>query len=414
MAQGGLWRDRNFLLLWSGQTVSEVGSQVTVLALPLVAVVTLRATAFEVGLLTAASWGAWLVVGLPAGVWVDRVHRRPLLIAADVGRALALATVPAAWAAHLLTIVHLIVVALVTGLLTVLFDVAYPVYLPAIASRDQLVDANGKMQASSSAAMVGGPGLGGLLVQLLGAPVALLADVSSFLVSTVTLTRIRAAEQVTAASGRPRFGTDLREGLRYVLTHPFPRTLALVGALANFALGGYNAVLVVFLVREVGLTGGLVGLLFGVASIGGLVGALVAGRLAARFGEITVMIVTVALGAAAGLLIPLTSTGARLVWYLVGAALLSASLAAHNVCARSAVQIGTPPSLLGRAGASMRLFSRGALPLGAIIAGTVASATTARLTIALLMALFVVAAVLLRLSPLGKVRRVEDLVPATA
>ncbi|HEX6500350.1 MAG TPA: MFS transporter [Micromonosporaceae bacterium] len=414
MADGGLWRDRNFMLLWSGQTVSEIGSQVTVIALPLVAVVTLRAGAFEVGVLTAASWAAWLVIGLPAGVWVDRVRRRPLLILADLGRALALATVPAAWAAHLLTIPHLVVVALVTGLLTVLFDVAYPVYLPAIASRERLVDANGKMQASASVAMVGGPGLGGLLVQLLGAPVALLTDVASFVVSALTLIRIRSVEQVTAAPEESGFARELRQGVRYVLTHPLPRTLALGGAIANFALGGYNAVLVVFLVREVGLPGGLVGLMFGIASVGGLIGALLAGRIADRYGNAVIIIATPLLGAVAGLLIPLTGAGSRLIWYFVGAALLSAGVAVHNVCARSAVQICTPPELLGRAGASIRLFSRGALPVGALTAGAVASVATARLTIVMLMVLLSVAAVVVRLSPLGQVRRVEELAPATA
>lgn len=405
-----LTRDRNFALLWAGQTISEFGSAITTLALPLIAVVTLGATAFEASLVAAATTVAWLVVGLPAGAWVDRVRRRPVLIAADIGRALALATVPAAWALDRLTIAHLIAVAAVTGMLTVVFMAAEPVFVTAIVDRDRLVDANGKLLATGSVAQIGGPGLGGALVQLAGAPVALLADALSFLVSAVLLARIRVAEKVAAGS---TLRADVAAGLRYVLRHPFPRAMVVTGTACNLVLAGEGAIVVVFLVREVGVSGGVVGVLFALGAVGALAGSLVAGRLADRYGDATLIRTTPLMVAASGLLIPLTGPGLSLVWFVAGQLLMSAGVAVFAVCVRAAVQIGTPPELLGRTGTSIRLFSRGALPLGAIIGGAIATALSARTTIAILMALMLVVPLLLRRSPLAQVRRVAELTEAT-
>jgi MFS family permease len=363
VVSSGMRRDRRFALLWAGQTISEFGSAITTLALPLIAVLTLDATAFQTSLVAAATTVAWLVVGLPAGAWVDRVRRRPVLIATDLGRALALATVPAAWALQRLTIAHLIAVAAVTGVLGVISVAAEPVFLTAIVDRDRLVDANGKLVASASAANVGGPGLGGALVQLAGAPVALLADAVSFVVSAVLLARIRVEEQVAAATGAS-LRADVAAGLRFALRNPFHRSMAVTGTISNFLLAGQGALLVIFLVREVGLSGGLVGVLFALGAVGALAGSLVAGRLAKRFGDALVIRVGPVVVAAAGLLIPLTTPGLGLAWFVAGQMIMFAGVAVFNVCVRAAVQIGTPPELLGRAGTSIRLFSRGALPLG--------------------------------------------------
>jgi MFS family permease len=403
-----LVRDRDFVLLWTGQAISEFGSAITALALPLIAVVTLGASAFEVSLVAAATSVAWLVVGLPAGAWVDRVRRRSVLIAADVGRALALATVPVAWAMDRLTIAQLIAVAAVTGTLTVLFMAAEPVFVATVVERDRLVDANGKLMATTSVALIGGPGLGGALVQLAGAPVALLADAVSFLVSALCLARMRVVERVVAPVGTS-LRADVAAGLRYVFGDPFQRAMVVTGTISNFVLAGQGAVLVVFLVREVGVSGGLVGVLFTLGAVGALVGSLLASRLADRYGDAAVIRVVPLVVAGAGLLIPLTSRGPGLAWYVAGSVLMSGGIAVFNVCVRAAVQIGTPPELLGRAGTSMRLFSRGALPLGALTSGALATVLAARPTIAILMSVMLVVPVLLRRSPLGRVRRISDL-----
>jgi MFS family permease len=405
-----LARDRNFALLWTGQAISEFGSAITLLALPLIAVMTLRASAFEVSLVAAATSVAWLVIGLPAGAWVDRVRRRSVLIAADLGRALALVTVPVAWSLGRLTIAQLIAVAAVTGMLTVLFMAAEPVFVTTIVDRDRLVDANGKLMATASVALIGGPGIGGALVQFAGAPVALLADAVSFLVSALCLARIRVVERVVAPTGAG-LRADVAAGLRYVFGNPFQRAIVVTATMSNFVLAGQGAVLVVFLVREVGVSGGLVGVLFAVGAVGALAGSLLASRLATRYGDATVIRVGPLLVAGAGLLIPLASRGMGLAWYVAGQVLMSAGIAVFNVCVRSAVQIGTPPELLGRAGTSIRLFSRGALPLGALVGGALATVLAARPAIAILMGAMLAVPVLLHRSPLGRVRRVADLAP---
>src|SRR5262249_54442272 len=192
--------ERNFGLLWTAQTVSGVGSTVTVVAFPLAAIAGLHASAFQVGALTAASWVGWLGAPL-VGAWVDRVRRRPLLVLADLGRAGLLASVPAAWALHALTLAQLLGVAVLVGLLTVVFDVADPAFLPAVVPRERLVAANGALRASLNGSAMVGPGLGGLLVQLFGAPVALLADVASFVASASCVLAIRVPEPAMAPGG---------------------------------------------------------------------------------------------------------------------------------------------------------------------------------------------------------------------
>jgi len=406
----GLARDRNFALLWTGQAISELGSAVTVLVLPLIAVVTLGASAFEVSLVSAATSVAWLVVGLPAGAWADRVRRRPVLIAADIGRALALATVPVAWWLDRLTIAQLIAVAAVTGVLTVVALAAENVFLATIVDRDRLVDANGKLMASASVATIGGPGLGGALVQLVGAPVALLVDAASFLLSAVCLARIRVVERVAPATGAS-LRADVAAGMRYVMRNPFLRTMVVTGTISNFVLAGEGAVVVLFLIREVRITGGVVGVLFALGAVGALAGSLLASRLADRYGDAMLIRAIPLVVAGGGLLIPLTSRGFGLAWFVAGQLFMTAAIAVFNVCVRSAVQIGTPPELLGRAGTSIRLFSRGALPLGALVGGALATALTARAAIAILMSVMLAVPVLLHRSPVGRVRRIAELAP---
>ena len=192
MARGVLLRHRDFRLLWGGETISELGSQVSLLAIPLLAVRTLHATTFQMGLLTAASTAAFLIVGLPAGVWVDRTRRRWVMIAADVGRVVALGSVPLAYVAGWLTLAQLFVVTLVSGILTVFFDVAYQSYLPTLVGREHVVEGNAKLTGSAQVAAVAGPSIAGGLVQTVGSAVAVLLDSASFLVSAGAVLAIRA------------------------------------------------------------------------------------------------------------------------------------------------------------------------------------------------------------------------------
>lgn len=411
----GLLRQRDFVLLWAGQSVSEVGSAVTYVALPLVAVLVLHATAFEVGLVTAATSIAWLVVALPAGVWVDRLPRRALLIGTDASRSLLLATIPVAWSLHVLRIGQLVVVAFLVGLLSVVFDVGYPAYVPSVIGRDRLVEGNGALAASESAANVVGPSLGGVLVQVVGAPLTVIADAGSFLVSAVSLAFMR-ARGAPPRSHPERRGLikEIGAGLRYMWAHPLARTVAVAGTLANFVLGGYQAVIVVFLARQVGLAPGVIGVLFTASAVGGLIGSIVAPPVARRIGNARVLWAAPSVMAACGLLIPLASNGAGIAWYLAGALPLSLGIAAFNVCIRAAMQAAAPDAMLGRLTASVRLFTRGATPVGALSAGTIAGLLNPRATLAILMALLALTPAWLLLSPIGRVRDIAQLAPDTA
>lgn len=410
-----LFRERDFVLLWAGQSVSGLGSAVTYVALPLVAVVVLHASTFGVSVVTAASSVAWLIVGLPAGVWVDRLPRRSLLITADLGRAVLMATIPVAWLVHALTLAQVVLVAFAVGLLTVLFDVGCQVYLPPVVGRQRLVEGNAALAASESAANIVGPSLGGVLVQLIGAPVAILADAISFVVSAVSLTGIRATG--TPAGRRParqRLTQEIGAGLRYVLSHPLARTVAIARTLGNLVLGGYQAVIFVFLARQVGLSAALIGVLLALSSVGGLLGALAASPLTKRVGNARVMWAAPTVMAAFGLLIPLTGTGTALAWYLAGALPLSLGLAAFNVSVRSAMQIAAPEAMLGKVTATFRLLGRATVPAGALGAGTLAGAITPRATLVILMVLLALVPAWLLISPLGRVREVAQLAPPVA
>ena len=254
--------------------MSVFGSQVTVLALPLTAVLVLHASTFEVGVLTTVETIAFLVVGLPAGAWVDRWRRRPVMVAADVLRAVTLASVPAAYALGVLTLVQLYVVALVQGLGTVFFDVAYMSYLPGLVGREHLVDANAKLQVSQSVAQVSAPTLTGFLVGVFSAPIAFIADAASFLVSVGSLLAIPGPEPVPERPHNSNLRAEMAEGLRFVMSAPILRMIAGATATGNLFLSAFSAISVVFLVRQVGLSAGTIGVLSSAAAVGGVVGAL--------------------------------------------------------------------------------------------------------------------------------------------
>jgi MFS family permease len=369
-APGLLRRHHDFRLLWTGQTVSQFGSQVTLLALPLVAIRQLHASTFAVGLLTTAEFAGFPLVGLPAGAWVDRMHRRPVLVAADVGRALALASVPVAAMLDVLTMAQLYAVALVMGVLTVFFDVAYLSYLPALVGRDDLVDGNARLEMSRSTAQVAGPGLGGGLVQVMTAPYAVLVDAVSFVVSALSVGAIRGREgPLERPPGGPRLRQEIGEGLRYVLGHPILRSLAVSVATFNLFSATFDAVCVVFLARTLHLSAGVIGLLFTVSALGSLTGAVLTGPISRRLGSARTIWVAPLLTYPWFLLVPLTTRGVGLLLFVVGTVVAFAGTVVFNVGAVSFRQAICPPRLLGRMTASMRFLSWGTPPLGGLLGG---------------------------------------------
>jgi MFS family permease len=360
-----LRRHRDFRLLWIGETISRFGSATSAVALPLVAISMLEATTFQVGLLTAAAWAPWLLIGLPAGAWVDQRSRRPILLATSAASSVLLAALPLAAWLGVLTIHLLVTAALLAGAAAVLFQTAYTAYLPTLLDPADHAEGNAKLHGSASAAQLAGMGCGGLLVQYAGPANALLVDASTFLVALTCLAAIRYRERRTT-DGRRAGG--IRAGIMLVAKDVWLRTLTIFGAVSNLALMGYQAIVVVFLVREAGLSAGTVGALIAAAASGGILGAFAGRRLAARLGTARALLLCELGLPTLALLIPLSSLSPWL--YLVGGFGVSLGVVGGNVVKATFQQSYCPPDLLGRLTATASFVNYGTIPLGALLGGT--------------------------------------------
>ena len=370
--------------LWSAETISQVGSQVTLLALPLAAILILDATAFEVGALSSIEFAPFLLVGLPAGVWVDRLRRRPILIAGDLGRAVVLASLPIAYWLDALTMPHLYAAAFLTGIFTVFFDVAYQSYLPSIVERGQLTEGNAKLEISRSGAQLAGPGIAGALVEVLTAPVAIAVDAVSFLGSALFVARIRRPEPEVPASpaeDRPRMRSQIMEGLRYVLGHPLLRPIAACTAVSNLFSAMVTAILILFAVRELGLTAGMIGIALGIGNVGFLGGAFVADRIARRLGLGRAIIGSAVLFALGGFAYPLATPATAVALVVAGGVLVGFGGVVYNINQVSLRQAITPGRMQGRMNATMRFVVWGTLPIGALVGGALGGALGLRQTL---------------------------------
>jgi predicted MFS family arabinose efflux permease len=398
---GGLLWQRDFRLLWIGETTSRLGATVSTVAIPLVAVVVLHVDAFLVSALDAAVWVPWLFIALPVGAWVDRLPRRPIMVVSDLASVLLLASVPVAAWCGALTYLQLFAVALLTGTSSVLFTTAYRAYLPSIVAPADLPEGNAKLQGSEAAAQVAGPGLGGVLAQAFGIVTGLFADALSSLVSAVCLLTIRTPEPRPAARARDStLRAEIGEGVRFLVRDPYLRLFAVFGAASNFALDGLMAILVVFLVRAVGVAPGWLGAILAVVSVGGVVGALVATRLARRFGSARAVLLSELGAAPFALLIPLTAHGAAVAYVVGGGFVLMAGIVVSNVVVGSFRQLYCPPELFGRVSASAQVLNYGAIPLGALCAGALADGIGIRPAVWVMCALVVLAATILLTGPL--------------
>lgn len=409
---GSLWRHRDFMYLWGGQAVSEVGSQVTFIALPLLAVITLHATTFQAALLAAAGSAAFLLVALQAGTLVDRWRKKRIMVWADLLRGVLLATIPAAQLAGVLTLAQLYVVALLVSVLTVFFDVAYQSYLPMLVAEDQLVDGNAKIGGSQSFAQVAGPSVGGALVGAVGAAYAVAVDVLSFAVSTVLTGRIQDPEPTPEP--RPagtRLRTEVREGLAFVLGHPVLRKVVGCTATHNFFSNMTGAVEVVFLVRVLGASGRVVGFVFALGALGGLAGAALARRLADRVGTARIVWVSLVAGTPFLFAQPLAFSGWGVLLVSLTGAGMAATSVVYNVAQISYRQTVTPRRLLGRMTASTRFIIWGVMPLGALTGGALGTLLGVRPTLFIGAAGASLAVLWVLASPLGRVRDVADLPP---
>jgi MFS family permease len=396
-----LLRSRNFQLFWFGETISRFGSAVTTVALPLVAVTTLHASVFAVGLLEAATWLPWVLIGLPAGAWVDRFARRPVMVACNVASAVLFGTVPVAAWWGLLGIGQLLAVAFCAGIARVFFRTAFQAYLPVVVPKDDLAEGNAKLQGSSSAAEIAGPGLAGLMAQAFGAVTAVFADAVSFVISVACLLSIDARE---ARSTDPRRNAGLfrriAEGLRYVLTDPYLRAITLLGGLGNLTVVAVQTILVVFLIRVVGVGTGLTGLLMAGFGVGGVLGALVARRVIRRLGTARALLYSQLVAAPFGLLLPLAAPGFRLALFFAGAAVLAVGVVVGSIIGSSFRQAYCPPHLLGRVSAVVSFLVFGAMPVGALLGGGLAAALGIRPALWILAGALILPALVPVLSPI--------------
>ncbi len=393
----------NFALQWSGQTISEFGSRITREGLPLAANLTLHANASQMGLLAALGSAPVLVIGLVAGVWVDRVRRRPVMIVSDLARAVLLVTIPLAAMLGLLHMEQLYIVTALVGMLTVFYEVANQSFLPTLVGREQIIEANSKLSASGSLAEIGGPTLAGVLVQALTAPLAILFDAVSFLISALCTSLIRIREP---APGREAGGQsaweEIREGLRLVLGNPPLRAVAVSSALRNFSGGAFAALYGLYVIRVLGVSPALFGLLVTAGGAGALPGAFAAGRFVRRFGIGRVLIGALLLSAVVSLLTPLAG-GPGIVAYAMlftGQLVGDFGLEIYFINEVSLLQLLVPDQSLGKASASMRFLVEGMIPVGAILAGMLGTVLGMRMTLLAGCIGFCLSALWLMFSPL--------------
>ncbi len=404
-----LWKHRAFMLFWSGETVSLFGTQITLLALPLTAVLTLHATAAQLGFVRFVEAFPYVLFTLIFGAWVDQRRRKPALILANTARALLIGLVPLLAILNVLQLSLLALIAFAVGVFTVLFDVTWLAYVPTLITADELVEANGKVATSASAAEVAGPGLGGLLVQILSAPLALVADAISYLVATITLVAIRAPEPAPHVRRGQQWQLlrDIRVGLSTAWRNPNLRAIMIMSGLWNMLFGIADTVFVLYAIRELHIQAGTLGAIFAVGAIGGLIGSAISTRLGqrGRFGPVLGIAFT--FGTVPWILLPAVagSLPLEVAAFTLGYFLVRVGLGLWSVLVVSYRQAITPNHLLGRVGASLRFVSYGLGALGFLLAGVLASLIGLRPTLWLAAGGFIVILLITLLAtPLPRVR----------
>jgi MFS family permease len=408
--RSALWRDRGFVDLWAANAVSQLGSQVNLLALPLAALLVLDAGTLAVALLQAFAVLPFLLFSLPAGVWVDRLRRRPLMIGADLGRALVVVSIPVAYWLGDLTMTQLYVVSGIHGLLTVIFDVSYLSFLPSLVGRKHLPEANTKLMGTVSVAQLAGPSLAGGLVGAVGAPVALLADAVSFVVSGAFVARIRNREpKPEPATTRARH--ELAEGVRYVFSQPYLRTLTIWFSIGNLFTSALFALMIVYFVRVLRLGAGTIGVLMTLVNVGFIAGALVNRRLVDRFGIGPMIAYSSLLSPLALLTIPGAPLSYPIPVLVVGGIAGTFIGFFANVNQLTLRQSITPHRLQGRMNSVARFMYWGTMPLGAALGGLVAETIGLRETLFIAAGCAAVTGIPIAVSPIRKLRNLPEPAP---
>jgi predicted MFS family arabinose efflux permease len=398
-----LFRHADFMKLWAGETVSDFGTRMGDVAISFAAVISLKATPFQMGLLAAARIIPALLLGLFAGVWVDRLRRRPLMIGADLGRAVLFATIPLAAYFGAFRIAQLYAVIIAVAVLDIVFDVAYRSYLPTLVNRGALLDANSKLTGSSAVAEIAGFGLSGWLVQWLTAPFAILVDAISFLPSAIAIAAIKTPEPEPARAARRGMIHEIVIGARHVYTDPRLRALGVVALTGAVSYSVFNAVYMLFVVNGLGFQPGELGLIFAVGGVASLFGAIFAQRAASALGAGRAMSMGLALQGLALLFIPIAHGAALAAVVLLIAQQLVGDLAGtiYQINATSLKQSITPDHVLGRVNSCLGFISRASSLVGALGGGLLGGAIGLRPTLVIGSVGLFLAALLFAFSPAG-------------
>ena len=382
---GGLWRHRDFMRLWAGQTVSQLGSTITREALPYTAILALGATPVQMGLLGAAGAAPLLLLGLFAGVWVDRLRRRPLMVAADIGRALLLLSVPVAYLLGWLRIEQLYLVAALAGALTVFFNVAYQASLPGLVRREHLLEGNSKLGLSESIAEIAGPPLGGALVQLVTGPITLLLDALSFVISALMLRCIGAEEPAPAPPEQhEHVWRDLATGLRAIWAAPLLRAMAGTSAIRSFFGWFFGAIYGLYAIQVIGMGTATLGITVAFGGIGALFGALLARPATRRFGLGPTIVAGLLISSAMSFLTWLAGgwLAAAVPLMMISQLIGDGASTAAAIDETSLRQTITPDHMLGRVNASMNVLGEGIGTLGLLAGGVLGELIGLRATVA--------------------------------
>jgi MFS family permease len=370
-ADRSLWHDRNFLTLWSGQTLSEFGAQISMLGIPVLAVVLLDATAFQVGVLDAAGLVAFLIIGLPAGVWVDRMRKRHVMIWADAVRAVAIGTIPVMWMLGALHIWQLYAVAFVIGIATVFFDVSYQSVIPSLVRTGQIAEANGKLQATQQVAQLAGPAIGGGLISLVTAPFAMTVTAVTYVISFIALLLTRDHEVPRPAHEHEPMLREIGEGLRWVFGNRYLRRIVGTTGTSNFFNIVSMTMLPIFLLRELGMSAAAMGLIFSLGAVGGVVGAIATPHIVRWVGEARAIPLSAIAFSVVAVFLPLAAMTPLIAFPLLVAQGFVAgfTVLVYNITQVTFRQRITPPRLLGRMNASVRFVVWGVMPIGSLLSG---------------------------------------------
>jgi MFS family permease len=369
-------RNRGFLWLWGGQGISVFGEQFTSLAVPVLAVTLLHAVAWQMGILNAASTAAFLIVGLPAGAWVDRWLKRRVMITADIVRTLALAAIPILWYTHLLQIWQLIIVVAIVGVASVFFDVGYQSYIPLLVRPEQVGPANSTLEATSQVSRIGGPAIAGALLTIISAPGLIVIDSLSYIVSFVSLSRIRDTEVAADPELRRPLHQEIAEGVRFVAGQPLIRSVAGTTATSNFFSTLGMTLFPIFALRTLDIGSLGLGITLSAGSVGGLLGATLTPRIARWIGEGRVIVVSAFVCGAAFIMVPLSALlhgPSAVVLLSVGEFFTMFCVLVYNITQVTLRQRLCPPRLLGRMNASIRCLVWGVMPIAALVAGWIGS-----------------------------------------